>query len=65
MFSDSENRQIQYCPMCEEWADKCEKLKNAIKEIKNGAAYVSANSKYFLHNIFEEIIKICNESEAR
>lgn len=35
------------------------KLKSAIKEIKIGAVYGSANSQHFLHNIFEDIIKIC------
>lgn len=64
MFNDSDNGQTQYCEECQKWAEKCEQLENAIEEIKMGAVYGFANSKHFLHNIFEEIIKICDESRG-
>lgn len=31
MFNDTENGQTQHCPMCLEWAEKCEKLKENLK----------------------------------
>lgn len=36
MFNDSDNGQTQYCPMCEEWAEKCEELKKENERLKQG-----------------------------
>lgn len=37
MFNDSDNGQTQYCEECQKWAKKCEKLTQALRDIRECA----------------------------
>ena len=35
MFKETDKGKTHYCPMCEEWAEKCDKLEKKIDEMRS------------------------------
>lgn len=62
MFKEDET---QYCPMCQEWAEKYEKLKQALEEIRHLAkleVMLDKNSKAFYPTNIQRILDEINEA---
>lgn len=57
MFNETDNGQTQYCPMCQEWAEKYEKLNKENNEYKSLLEWLLAQQYYILHSNIKKKIK--------
>ena len=53
----------QYCPMCEEWANKYDQLKATLTEIKSLCYEQDLNEDFFANEVLQKISECEVENE--